>query len=147
MHHAQPQHTQRRCQVNAPNVSLLGCCIAYIRSICFIIKGQAAQEDKLPTYTMQHPKRAKALTALRCTPELTCFCVAVPLFIELAASALVLRSLERLSQLAPEILRLRFPDPHTGFESYSESKEQAITWLYFSSNRFTKSLINYCYTE
>jgi len=65
-------------------------------------------------------------------PELTCFCVAVPLFILLAASALVLRSFERLSQLAPEILRLRFPDPHIGFESYSESTEQAITWLYFS---------------
>jgi len=97
------------------------------------IKGHAAQEDKLPTYTAQHPRGAKASNALWWTPELTCFCVAVPLFIVLAASALVLRSFERLSQLAPEILRLRFPDPHTGFESYSASTEQAITWLYFST--------------
>lgn len=96
------------------------------------IKSQAVQKDKPPTYTVQHPRRAKASTALWRIPELTCFCVAVPLFIVLAASALALRSFERLSQLAPEILRLRFPDPHIGFESYSESTEQAITWVYFS---------------
>ena len=93
------------------------------QNIRLLIMGQAAQEDKLQTYTEQQPRRAKASTSLRWTPELTCFCVVVPLFVELAASALVLRSFERLSQLAPEILRLRFPDPHIGFESYSESKE------------------------
>jgi len=35
------------------------------QSIGPIIKGQAVQEDKLPTYNVQHPRRAKGMNALQ----------------------------------------------------------------------------------